>query len=90
MRQQTASSVSIIGRGRIVGATVVTSDAGDLISAIALVMRYGGTYRRSLIGGVPVPNHLLIALRQAGDVYRRSALTPRVRKALRDHFQVLR
>ena len=30
-------------RGRIVGATIVAPDAGDLISAIALVMRYGGS-----------------------------------------------
>jgi len=31
-----------------------------------------------------------IALRQAGDVYRRSAVTPRLKTALRYYFQVFR
>jgi len=76
-------------KGRIVGATVVAPDAGDLISAIALVMRYGGSLADLSSAVFPYPT-ISIALRQAGDVYRRSAVTPRLKTALRYYFQVFR
>ena len=76
-------------KGRIVGATVVAPDAGDLISAIALVMRYGGSLADLSSAVFPYPT-FSIALRQAGDVYRRSAVTPRLKTALRYYFQVFR
>ena len=64
-------------------------DAGDLISAIALVMRYGGSLADLSSAVFPYPT-FSIALRQAGDVYRRSAVTPRLKTALRYYFQVFR
>ena len=76
-------------QGRIVGATVVAPDAGDLVSAIALAMRYGGSLADLSSAVFPYPT-MSVALRQAGDAYRRSALTPGVQTALRDHFQVFR
>jgi pyruvate/2-oxoglutarate dehydrogenase complex dihydrolipoamide dehydrogenase (E3) component len=76
-------------KGRIVGATVVAPDAGDLISAIALVIRYGGRLADLSSAVFPYPT-ISTALRQAGDVYRRSAVTPRLKTALRYYFQVFR
>ncbi len=76
-------------RGLIVGATIVAPDAGDLVSAVALAMRYGGSLADLSSAVFPYPT-LSVALRQAGDAYRRSSLTPGVRKALRYYFQVLR
>ena len=76
-------------KGRIVGATVVAPDAGDLISAIALVMRYGGSLADLSSAVFPYPNHLDRAA--AG----RRRLSPvggdaRLKTALRYHFQVFR
>jgi pyruvate/2-oxoglutarate dehydrogenase complex dihydrolipoamide dehydrogenase (E3) component len=76
-------------RGRIVGATIVAPDAGELVSSIALVMQYRGTLTDLASAVFPYPT-LSIALRQAGDSYRRSMLTPRVRSGLRYYFQVFR
>jgi pyruvate/2-oxoglutarate dehydrogenase complex dihydrolipoamide dehydrogenase (E3) component len=76
-------------KGRIVGAAVVAPDAGDLVSAIALVMRYGGGLGDLSSAVFPYPT-ISIALRQAGDAWRRSAVTPRVKTALRYYFQVFR
>ncbi|HEU4694497.1 MAG TPA: mercuric reductase [Vicinamibacterales bacterium] len=75
--------------GRIVGATVVAAGAGELVSVIALAMRHGGSLSDLSSTIFPYPT-LSVALRQAGDVYRRSALTPRKLKALHYYFQVFR
>jgi pyruvate/2-oxoglutarate dehydrogenase complex dihydrolipoamide dehydrogenase (E3) component len=76
-------------KGRIVGATVVASGAGELVSAIALAMRHGGSLADLSSAVFPYPT-LSLALRQAGDTYRRAAVTPAVRKALQYYFQVRR
>jgi pyruvate/2-oxoglutarate dehydrogenase complex dihydrolipoamide dehydrogenase (E3) component len=76
-------------KGRIVGATVVASGAGELVSVIALAMRHGGSLADLSSAVFPYPT-LSLALRQAGDTYRRSAVTPGVRKALQYYFQVRR
>jgi pyruvate/2-oxoglutarate dehydrogenase complex dihydrolipoamide dehydrogenase (E3) component len=76
-------------KGRIVGATVVASGAGELVSVITLAMRHGGSLADLSSAVFPYPT-LSLALRQAGDAYRRSAVTPKVRKALQYYFQVLR
>ncbi len=75
--------------GRIVGATVVASGAGELVSVIALAMRHGGSLADLSSAVFPYPT-LSLALRQAGDAYRRSTVTPRVRKALQYYFRVFR
>lgn len=76
-------------RGRIVGATIVAPDAGELVSAVAMAMRYGGTLGALSSFVFPYPT-LSVALRQAGDNYRRAALTPALRSALQYYFHVLR
>ena len=74
-------------RGRIVGATIVAPDAGELVSAVTLAMRYGGTLSDLSSAVFPYPT-LSIAFRQAGDAYRRASLTPTVKRALRYYFRV--
>ena len=76
-------------RGRIVGATIVAPDAGELVSTVAVAMRHGGSLGDLASSVFPYPT-LSVALRQAGDAYRRSALTPAVRTALRYYFDLLR
>jgi pyruvate/2-oxoglutarate dehydrogenase complex dihydrolipoamide dehydrogenase (E3) component len=77
-------------KGRIVGATVVAAaGAGELVSVIAFAMRHGGSLSDLSSAVFPYPT-LSLALRQAGDAYRRSGLTPGVRRALRYYFQVFR
>jgi pyruvate/2-oxoglutarate dehydrogenase complex dihydrolipoamide dehydrogenase (E3) component len=76
-------------QGRITGATVVAPNAGEVVSAIALAMNYGGSLSDLSTAVFPYPT-MSIALRQAGDAYRRSALTPRVRRVLQYYFSVLR
>jgi len=76
-------------RGRIVGATIVAPDAGELVSTVATAMRYGGSLNDLSSSVFPYPT-LSVAFRQAGDAYRRSSVTPTVRSALRYYFQVFR
>jgi pyruvate/2-oxoglutarate dehydrogenase complex dihydrolipoamide dehydrogenase (E3) component len=76
-------------QGRILGATVVAPNAGEMVSAIALAMKYRGTLSDLATAVFPYPT-MSIALRQAGDAYRRSALTPGVRRALQYYLNVLR
>jgi pyruvate/2-oxoglutarate dehydrogenase complex dihydrolipoamide dehydrogenase (E3) component len=76
-------------RGRIIGATIVAPDAGELVSTVAVAMRYGGSLSDLSSSVFPYPT-LSIALRQAGDVYRRSTLTPTLRSALQYYFHVFR
>jgi pyruvate/2-oxoglutarate dehydrogenase complex dihydrolipoamide dehydrogenase (E3) component len=76
-------------QGRISGATIVAPDAGELVSAIALAMRYGGTLADLSAAVFPYPT-LSVALRQAGDAYRRTSLTPTVKNMLRYYFNVFR
>jgi pyruvate/2-oxoglutarate dehydrogenase complex dihydrolipoamide dehydrogenase (E3) component len=76
-------------RGRIVGATIVAPDAGELVSTVATAMRYGGSLNDLSSSVFPYPT-LSVAFRQAGDVYRRASLTTTARSALRYYFQVFR
>jgi len=76
-------------RGRIVGATVVAPVAGELVGAIALAMSRGITLADMSSTVFPYPTYSL-ALRQAGDAYRRASLTPGVRRLLRYYFKVFR
>ena len=74
-------------RGRISGATVVAPAAGEMIGAIAYAMQNGHTLDR-LAGIVfPYPTRSL-ALRQAGDAYRRTKLTAGARTVLKYYFRL--
>jgi pyruvate/2-oxoglutarate dehydrogenase complex dihydrolipoamide dehydrogenase (E3) component len=72
-------------RGRIVAATVVAPNAGDLIGQIASVMRRGGSLAEFSSDIFPYPT-IAAVLRQAGDAYRRESLTPMTRQLLERYF----
>jgi len=67
------------GTDQIVGATIVGRYAGDMISEITMAMI--GKVGLGKIAGVihPYPTHSE-AIRQLGDAYNRTKLTPRVKK----------
>ncbi len=69
------------GSDKIVGATIVAENAGDLISEITLAMK--NRIGLSAIGAVihPYPTHA-DAIRRLGDQYNRTRLTPRNQKLL--------
>ncbi len=69
------------GRDRIVGATVVARDAGDLVSEIAVAMAGGVGLARLASVIHPYPTQA-DAIRQLGDAYNRTRLTPGVRRWL--------
>ena len=73
--------------GRIVGATIVSPHAGDVIAAVAVAMRAGATL--SDMAAIPFPYPTLgLAFKRAGDLYRSEALTPGIARVLRWYFGV--
>jgi pyruvate/2-oxoglutarate dehydrogenase complex dihydrolipoamide dehydrogenase (E3) component len=72
-------------RGRIVGATVVGPSAGELVGTITMAMQHGHKLADLASVVFPYPT-VSLALRQAADAYRRSALTPPVRRLLAYYF----
>ncbi len=69
------------GSGQILGATIVGSHAGDMISEITLAIQ-SGTGLGSLAGVIhPYPT-AAEAIRQCGDAYNSSRLTPTIKKVL--------
>jgi pyruvate/2-oxoglutarate dehydrogenase complex dihydrolipoamide dehydrogenase (E3) component len=73
----------LVGKGtdRIVGGTIVARHAGDLIGEITLAMAAGVGLARLASVVHPYPTRAE-ALRQLGDAYNRTRLTPRVQRAL--------
>jgi len=76
-------------RGRIKAATLVAPHGGELIGYIASVMRRRGSLGDFSSEIFPYPT-LADALRKAGDAYRRTRLTPRVRSMLQWYFALTR
>lgn len=72
--------------GRIVGATIVSAAAGELIGTVAYAVQTGGTLANLSSVVFPYPT-LSLALRQAGDAYQRTRLTPGVRTMLKYYFR---
>jgi pyruvate/2-oxoglutarate dehydrogenase complex dihydrolipoamide dehydrogenase (E3) component len=69
------------GSGRILGATIVARQAGEMIGELTLAMS-AGIGLDALAGVIhPYPTRA-DAIRQAADQYRRTRLTPRVRAVL--------
>jgi pyruvate/2-oxoglutarate dehydrogenase complex dihydrolipoamide dehydrogenase (E3) component len=67
-------------KGKILGATIVASHAGDMISEVTLALTAGlgiGALSKTIH---PYPTQAE-ALRKAGDAYNRARLTPLVRSA---------
>jgi pyruvate/2-oxoglutarate dehydrogenase complex dihydrolipoamide dehydrogenase (E3) component len=71
--------------GRMLGATIVAPAAGELIGTITCAMQAQRSLGEFSSIVFPYPT-LSLALRQAGDAYRREQLTPTARKALRYYF----
>jgi pyruvate/2-oxoglutarate dehydrogenase complex dihydrolipoamide dehydrogenase (E3) component len=69
------------GRDRIVGATVVARNAGDLVSELSVAMAGGIGLARLAAVIHPYPTQAE-AIRQLGDAYNRTRLTPGVRRWL--------
>ena len=69
------------GTDRLVGATIVGPHAGDLISEVAVAMAGGVGLGRLASVIHPYPTRAE-AIRQLGDAYNRTRLTPRLRKGL--------
>jgi pyruvate/2-oxoglutarate dehydrogenase complex dihydrolipoamide dehydrogenase (E3) component len=72
------------GTDRIVGSTIVASNAGDMISHIALAMTHGLGLKKIANTIHPYPTQAE-AIRKVGDLFNRSRLTPRV-KSLFNHW----
>jgi pyruvate/2-oxoglutarate dehydrogenase complex dihydrolipoamide dehydrogenase (E3) component len=72
-------------KDRILGATVVARDAGDLIGELTLAMRNGIGLKK--IGATihPYPTQAE-AIRKLGDAFNRGRLTPAIAKALATWF----
>ena len=75
--------------GAIRGATIVAPHAAELVSTIGVLMQRGGSLRDLSSAVFPYPT-VSAALRQAGDAYRREALTPAVQSLLRRYFGLFR
>lgn len=70
------------GTDKIVGATIVGANAGELIGTIALTMRSGLGLKTLASAIHPYPTRAE-ALRKTGDLFNRTRLTPVVSKLLR-------
>lgn len=73
-------------RGRLLGCTIVAAHAGEMIAEPTFAITHGGTLRGLAMTIHPYPTQTE-ALRTAGDLYRRSMLTPRVRRWFERYFQ---
>jgi pyruvate/2-oxoglutarate dehydrogenase complex dihydrolipoamide dehydrogenase (E3) component len=75
-------------RGRVLGCTIVSSRAGEMIGVAASALRRGA--RLDDLGSTiyPYPTQTN-AFRAAGDAYGRSRLTPVVRALLKKYFRLL-
>jgi pyruvate/2-oxoglutarate dehydrogenase complex dihydrolipoamide dehydrogenase (E3) component len=76
-------------RGRILGATIVSPAAGEMIGLLAFMLRAGMRLGDLASTIFPYPTRSL-GLRQAGDAFRRGALTPRIRGMLEAYFTLAR
>lgn len=77
------------GTDKIVGATIVARNAGDMISEVSVAMagKLGLSRLASVIHPYPTQAE---AIRQIGDAYRRTRLTPLVARVLRAFLALTR
>jgi pyruvate/2-oxoglutarate dehydrogenase complex dihydrolipoamide dehydrogenase (E3) component len=75
--------------GRIIAATLVAPQAGELIGQIASLMRRRGSVAEFSSDIFPYPT-VADVLRKAGDAHRRTRLTPQIRALLRKYFALMR
>ena len=76
-------------RGRIRGATLVAAHAGDMIGEMAVAITHGISLGQlsSTIHPYPTQGEVM---RKIGDAYRRTSLTPMVKKIFATWFRLLR
>jgi pyruvate/2-oxoglutarate dehydrogenase complex dihydrolipoamide dehydrogenase (E3) component len=75
--------------GRLLGCTIVAAHAGEIIGQVSYAMARGATLNDFASTVYPYPTQAE-ALRKAGDAYRRTRLTPRVRRAFERYFRITR
>jgi pyruvate/2-oxoglutarate dehydrogenase complex dihydrolipoamide dehydrogenase (E3) component len=73
--------------GRMLGCTVVSSRAGEMIGLPTFALMRGASVNDFGSTIYPYPTHTN-AFRAAGDAYRRSRLTPRIRALLQRYFRL--
>jgi pyruvate/2-oxoglutarate dehydrogenase complex dihydrolipoamide dehydrogenase (E3) component len=66
------------GSDKIIGASIVASNAGDMISELTMAMTHGLGLKQIADTIHPYPTHAE-AIRQVADAYNRTRLTPRVK-----------
>jgi pyruvate/2-oxoglutarate dehydrogenase complex dihydrolipoamide dehydrogenase (E3) component len=76
-------------RGRLLGCTIVAAHAGEMIGQVSYAIARGVTLNDFASTVYPYPTQSE-ALRKAGDAYRRTRLTPRVRSAFERYFRITR
>jgi pyruvate/2-oxoglutarate dehydrogenase complex dihydrolipoamide dehydrogenase (E3) component len=76
-------------RGRLLGCTIVAAHAGEMIGQVSHAIARGATLNHFASTVYPYPTQSE-ALRKAGDAYRRTRLTPRLRRAFERYFRVTR
>jgi pyruvate/2-oxoglutarate dehydrogenase complex dihydrolipoamide dehydrogenase (E3) component len=74
-------------RGRLLGCTIVAAHAGELIGQVSYAIARRATLSDFASTIYPYPTQAE-ALRKAGDAYRRTRLTPHVRRALERYFRI--
>jgi pyruvate/2-oxoglutarate dehydrogenase complex dihydrolipoamide dehydrogenase (E3) component len=76
-------------RGRLVGCTIVSGQAGELIGLAGNLISRRARLTELSSTIFPYPTRAE-AYRKAGDAYRRTRLTPRVRRAFERYFELAR
>jgi pyruvate/2-oxoglutarate dehydrogenase complex dihydrolipoamide dehydrogenase (E3) component len=76
-------------RGRVLGCTIVAAHAGEMIGQAGDAIARGATLNDSSSTIYPYPTQVE-ALRKAGDTYRRTRLTPSVRRSFERYFRLTR
>jgi pyruvate/2-oxoglutarate dehydrogenase complex dihydrolipoamide dehydrogenase (E3) component len=77
------------GTDRIVGATVVAENAGDLIALFSMAMTHGIGLKKIASTIYPYPTRSE-AIRKLGDQYNKTRLTPRIARLLKRWLSVTR
>ena len=77
------------GSDQILGATIVAPHAGDMISEVSVAMAGGLGLSRLANVIHPYPTQAE-AIRQIGDLYNRTRLTPRVKAVFQTWFRLTR
>ena len=76
------------GTDKILGATVVAENAGDILGELALAVTHGVGLSKIATTIHPYPTQAEV-VKKAGDTFNRGRLTPRVRKLFDIWFRII-